>query len=369
MMKLNSIKISVYLFVLTNVSWSLHGQISINADDILGIIGQTQMIEHDSSGAVAVDVGSAGPNQVWDFSAANADALLANYEHLRPEDAPIPTGSFATANMVEKITLDGVPVTLYNFREVTDNEIVNLGNLSQATFNGMSFDQINQSRRTLAPLPITYENTWSEIVNDTVTSEFSTMIIADTNTYSVDAWGTVILPQGQIPVLRLRNDSRSSFSLMVGGFVGERSRSLDISYFWISKENLIVAWATSLDGETDPNFTNASFFARLIDEVGTTSVADASMMASQAFTSAPNPFREKTDFRFSITEASNVQIEFYDNFGRRLDRLILGKLAAGDHQVTWTAKRTDGRDLPPGLYNAVLHSGSGPTSHQIMKIR
>ena len=368
-MKLNLSKMLFHLLVLTSVTWTLHGQITVTADDILGIIGQIQMIEHDSTEAVAIDVGSPGPNQVWDFSAMNADALLAKYEHLRPQDTPFSTGSFATANMVEKITLNGAPVTLYNFREVTDNALVNLGNLSQVTFNGMSFDQITQRRRTLAPLPIAYENTWSEIVNDTITSGLSTTIIADTNTFSVDAWGTIILPQGEIPVLRIRNDSRSSFTLTAGGLASESSRSVNISYFWISKDNLIVAWATSLDGETDPNFTNASFFARLVGEVGTTSVADRSSLRFKELISSPNPFREKTDFRFSISDAANVRIEIFNNTGMRVDQLLLGRLSAGDHQVTWNGRGIGGEDLPPGLYNAVLYSGIVQISHKLIKIR
>lgn len=366
-MKLKAKRIVLYTFLVMSISWSLQGQITITANDILGVIGKTQVIEQDSSGTIVVNVGGSGPNQVWDFSASNPDALVATYEHLQPNGTPF-SSDFPSANMVEKISFTGAPGTIYNYREVTDNQMSNLGSATDLSLMGVPFSRVTKSRRTLAPLPLAYENTWSEMVSDTNAAFGIVSIISDTSTFTVDAWGTVILPKGQVPVLRIRQDSRGSSSSVVAGF-NQTTRSADISYFWVSRDNLIVAWATSEDGETDPNFTTTSFFALLSEASGTTSLTDNEPTRTQVLTAAPNPFLHQTEFRFTLMVSEDVRLDVFDQAGRLVRSIPLGRLEAGDHQVRWEGNGADGQKLPAGAYTAVLHAGKVSSNYQLIKLK
>ena len=57
--------------------------------------------------------------------------------------------------------------------------------------------------------------------------------------------------------------------------------------------------------------------------------------------------------RFTLPEARDVSLTFFDLGGRRVDALNAGRLAAGVHQVTWNANR-----FPSGIYFCRLDAGA-----------
>ena len=85
------------LFVLLTVSY---GQITITSSDILGLIGESQVAESDSSGSViTVDVGSAGENQTWDLTTISfPDPIETSLNYLSPGDTPF-ADDFPGANL------------------------------------------------------------------------------------------------------------------------------------------------------------------------------------------------------------------------------------------------------------------------------
>ncbi len=58
----------------------------------------------------------------------------------------------------------------------------------------------------------------------------------------------------------------------------------------------------------------------------------------------PNPFNPSTTIPYSLSVRSNVRIEVFDVFGRRIALLVNGDREAGSYQATWTA------DVPSGTY-------------------
>jgi len=52
----------------------------------------------------------------------------------------------------------------------------------------------------------------------------------------------------------------------------------------------------------------------------------------------PNPFNPSTTLRFSIPEATYIQLAIYDLSGKPVDLLISDYLSAGDHQIIWNAE-------------------------------
>lgn len=67
----------------------------------------------------------------------------------------------------------------------------------------------------------------------------------------------------------------------------------------------------------------------------------------------PNPFNPTTTLTFALPEAGQISLRVFDLQGRETALLTEGYYEAGTHQVTF-----DGKDLPSGVYIAVLQAGS-----------
>ncbi|NOT35346.1 MAG: DUF1929 domain-containing protein [Candidatus Eisenbacteria bacterium] len=68
----------------------------------------------------------------------------------------------------------------------------------------------------------------------------------------------------------------------------------------------------------------------------------------------PNPFAGSTAIRFDLPRASQVRLEVFDLFGRRVRTLVQGERAAGSHQVEWDRISDSGHRLSAGVYVARL---------------
>jgi hypothetical protein len=74
--------------------------------------------------------------------------------------------------------------------------------------------------------------------------------------------------------------------------------------------------------------------------------------------SAPNPFRNKANFSFTLPQAGQVTVEIYSADGRLVDTLVNGEMAAGQHSLAWTPSG----QTPSGVYfYKVLANGSKGT--------
>jgi hypothetical protein len=78
----------------------------------------------------------------------------------------------------------------------------------------------------------------------------------------------------------------------------------------------------------------------------------------------PNPFNASTIIKFSLPHEANVSLEVYDILGRKVVSLVEAKLAAGSHEVTWSAA-----DLPSGLYFYRLKAGDFTQTRKMMLVK
>jgi hypothetical protein len=76
----------------------------------------------------------------------------------------------------------------------------------------------------------------------------------------------------------------------------------------------------------------------------------------------PNPFSEKTDIQYYISEKSKVKLSVHDIFGRELIRLIDNKEQQGNHTIT-----LDGNNLPNGVYLLILQADGITKSVTLIK--
>jgi hypothetical protein len=61
---------------------------------------------------------------------------------------------------------------------------------------------------------------------------------------------------------------------------------------------------------------------------------------------APNPIADEAMLSFQLHEPGRVRLEVFSAFGKPLDAVELGWLAAGDQQIRWTKKA----NMPSGLF-------------------
>lgn len=66
----------------------------------------------------------------------------------------------------------------------------------------------------------------------------------------------------------------------------------------------------------------------------------------------PNPFNAQTSISYAISSESRVTIEIFDLMGRKIETLVNGNKAAGEHTVTW-----DAENMPTGIYFYRLQAG------------
>jgi photosystem II stability/assembly factor-like uncharacterized protein len=78
------------------------------------------------------------------------------------------------------------------------------------------------------------------------------------------------------------------------------------------------------------------------------------------FSASPNPFSERTQLSFTLTEPGYIRLELYDVLGRSLRTLSSGWYDAGWHSVN-----IDADGIPTGMYYVLLTGGN---ARQIQKI-
>jgi|GEM_PF-3479052 len=73
--------------------------------------------------------------------------------------------------------------------------------------------------------------------------------------------------------------------------------------------------------------------------------------------SHPNPFNSSTMIEYRLNAAGTVELMVYNCLGQLARRLLQGRQAAGAHSVEWNGRDDYGRDMPSGLYYALLKAG------------
>ncbi len=322
-------------------------QITITSTDILNLIGATQVIEYDSSYSISINVGSAGENRSWDFS-AYPTTTEQNLSILAPQGTVF-ADSFPEANFVLFYDLSQADTTynLYSYANISSNVFLNLGegtiiNIpNEYDSSYVNFDQDE------TPLPLSYGLEWTASTSDTTGQEGFMTIKTTNSNYSVDAWGTVTIPAGTFDCLRLREDYSTTTIFIVGDTEFPIDTTIGINYTWFSKDNFLICDISSQDGETNPEFSDASYFSRL----KSTTTAISSELRSgivQKFAleqNFPNPFNPVTSISYMIGKADHVSLSIYDSAGRLVQTLFNEYQNAGLHSIQWNAA-----NLASGIY-------------------
>ena len=89
----------------------------------------------------------------------------------------------------------------------------------------------------------------------------------------------------------------------------------------------------------------------------------------QVLGAAPNPFRDRTQLRVSLSEPSRVSLRVSDLQGRTVREIANEDMAAGSHQWMWDGRDADGRGVAPGVYLVSMAAGRTNSTRTITLIR
>ena len=83
----------------------------------------------------------------------------------------------------------------------------------------------------------------------------------------------------------------------------------------------------------------------------------------------PNPFNPGTVISFTIDKPGFVKLEIYDLLGRKVSSLVDDYKTAGNYEVMWNGRNTNGSDAASGVYFARLISEKQSSSKKMMLLR
>lgn len=80
--------------------------------------------------------------------------------------------------------------------------------------------------------------------------------------------------------------------------------------------------------------------------------------------SAPNPFRNRVSFAFTLPKAGPVSVEIFSADGRHVQTVADGEMPAGPNRVTWEI----GQGTPAGMYFYQVLAGGGRSTGKIARV-
>lgn len=338
---------------LSVLTFSARAQISVTSTDILGLLGKSQVFRSDTTGSALVNVGAAGADQTWDFRAQTINGENLTIHYSLPQNTPF-AQEFPQSNFVQSIDYTGVVMgTYYSYSTVGVNAWTQIGEvvISQGT---ASVDTVNES---VFPLPLQFNQTWTATTSDSFGDPATFAFVVKTSAVeSVDAWGTIRLPFGDMSCLRIRSNDAFITALYTSGMLSQSDTSTSITYSWITQSHGGVVGITSQDDETNPNFTKASSFVLLhstttaVDERQATNEMPDKFVLAQNY---PNPFNPSTQITFALSTAQKVTLKVFDLVGKEVATLLQNAhKPAGVHQLTF-----DAATLSSGVYFYQLRAG------------
>jgi hypothetical protein len=367
-----SVTIRAVFCALSVLPFAVQAQITITNTDILSLVGKTQTLRDDTTGSVTVNVGAAGANQTWDFRAQVINGENLTTQYLLPQNTPF-AAQFPQANFAQKIDFTGLFAgSVYSYSTVAANAWTQVGNV----FTSPDTAVADTSNELIVPLPLQFSQTWSATTVDSTGDPATFAIVVKTSSVeTVDAWGTIRLPLGDVSCLRIRSNETDITATYFGGMLFQSDTSTAISFTWVTKNHGAVASITSQDGETNPNFTNASSFTLLqstvtaVDETNAPRGIPSGFMLAQNY---PNPFARNvaaTTIRFSMPQTAFAELAVFTLQGEQVRVLASQVLTSGTHTFRWDGRDESGRALASGTYVYRLKAGKVQMSRTLLLLK
>ena len=340
-------------------------QVTVTGADLLSTVGEYQLISSESSDTgIAVDVGSAGTNQSWDFTALSPSEFSFTRAFLTGSQTPFaaefPTSNFVFASFFME---DTVSIEEYSFNFVDNTEIRELGDAS--VFGDTSFVEVAAIPQSIA-LPVALNSSWLDLERDTLDLGGGNFFLSiDSTTNVADGWGTAQTAIGAVDVVRLRADSYEISQTFSGGTRIASDTTRQIEYQWISPQHFVVVSINGMEDDTNPNFTMAadvSVVSAITTGIETPEASEASIIQGVY----PNPTSSVVEIDID-SPGRVIDVAIYNVVGQRV--ATLSTPAAGKSKLSWDGASSGGVSVSPGVYFVRVHVDAGIQTRKFVLLK
>ncbi|TVR78880.1 MAG: T9SS C-terminal target domain-containing protein [Chitinophagaceae bacterium] len=309
-------KKSIYLFLSLLFSYNAFAQISISKENFPKI-GDTITLANDTT---QISIGSAGANQIWDFSMLENHGEYSSY-FIDPANTPF-ANSFPNSNIAVISSEDSEE--FYVFIDISEDGIYLLGFADNS--ETPPFVVEFETPRQIYEFPFTYEDNFSQSYSELIFQDTTSLIGADSVRFYqktervvyIDGYGTVYLPNDTLEALRVREVEYNVDSTQVlfgGSWTNlEVLRDTFISYQWYS-DLTISGWALvtiNLDNYNDVSGT-AEWYENIPNQI---SSVPNRIKNDNLISIYPNPASEYISVKFEKNTDSNYRLNLYDLKGQ-----------------------------------------------------
>ncbi|WP_143537569.1 hypothetical protein [Rubrivirga marina] len=289
-----------------------------------------------------------GPNQTWDLTAFTWTP--GEVSTFRPATGTVPGSEIPEFQEATHVIEFDVPEgdAAYSYFRIGDGfDVIGVVGTDEDTGEtlGLRFDPYERG----FPLPLTSGATWSEAYSLEFIPAFEGITADATETSTVEGWGTLVTPAGQLSVLKVRTKTVSTSTIEAEG---QEPIVMTDSLYTIEFISTSGAGAMiTLDGEGVVDYASYTVLS------GGTTAGEGGPHGGAldlALRSA-NPVRRggPIEVGFALEAAGDVAVEAYDALGRRVATLTDGTRSAGPQRVVLA---TD--TLPAGVYVVRVRAGT-----------
>jgi len=297
---------------------------------------------------------SSSTAQIWDLSQLPFE-YVAISRSIEPSTAPF-IGDFPSSNLVlyEKYWFSpGDSLFSWNYKELQSNQLLLHGQSDEFGVY-MSWDP----PAVQAKIPMTHGTNW-------ISEWDSTYIMPDVYTISetqaiVDAFGTLVLPNGEFPCLRLRHDHLTISHTPVGT---DTSRTRSFNFY---TEGMIEIHIGTIYEDQFDLTTIWTSGVKLSGRQGSVGLPSINPPYTGALLTGiyPNPVADLAEIHYTLKENTNVKIHITDLSGREVAVLTNNYQVAGDHQAS-----LDVTGMSSGIYFCRVEANGKVETRKIVVCR
>lgn len=275
------------ILALFTFAFHAHAQITIAADDFPTDIGTLIITKNNTVDSIVVDIGSAGENQQWHLDQAFPEELHrqlivptseTTYNAFFPESDAVTRYVGNLGNFMDSYYFENTVGTFFLFQRKTPDRLLLQGiGFDSTTVNFGAFSLTCSGYFTVQPnhllyhFPLEYNKSWQSISNfsmrvDTLLGTTPVALVADVRDSAhnvVDGWGRLELPTTTYECLRVKSDIVLNEKLLLNGLQIRSKTNRVVNYYWLNKENGVVAKVSSFLNPENDSITMAKRISRL----------------------------------------------------------------------------------------------------------